>query len=270
MVGLYLFILRGTKLFNIRKTSKGLPYRLFDSLAGARSGKEFISGLLAVLCLASLTSETGASMSAPAGAGVAIVVFVCRVVPSTLAVVKIPVHFLYSALGVLGAVAAGRDYVFPEDPRSAGSLLLGCILLALVWTFTTLGTFVGFATGKVDWKVGLLLFGSTELVIYMTVPLEDQLNNPVIVVGVLLAAAFVGVVGTMVRFRDWVELAAVLTMTLGSFALTSAEQGVRTREGIFDMTGPMFTMLLTFIVVYAVLRAVSRRFQKTPMIGKRS
>lgn len=270
MVGLYLFILRGTKLFSNPTASKSLPFRLFDSLAGARSDNEFISGLLAVLCLASLTSQTGESMSAPAGAGIAIVVFVCRIVPPTLAVVKIPVHFLYSALGVLGAVAAGKDYLFPGDPGSAGSLLLRGTLLALVWSFTTLGTFAGFATGKVDWKVGLLLFGSTELVIYMTVPLEDQLSNPVILVGVLLAAAFVGVVGTMVRFRDWVELAAALTMTLGSFALTSAEQEVTTREGILDMTGPMLTMLLTFIVVYAVLRAVSRRFQKTPMIGKRS
>jgi len=270
MVGLYAFILRGTKLFGHDKDTKGLPYRIFDGLADARGGREFISGFLAVLCLASLTSETGASMSAPAGAGVAIVVFVCRIVPRTLAVVKIPVHFMYSVLGILGGVAAARDFLSPADPESAGSLLLRWVLLALVWSFTTLGTFAGFATGGVDWKVGLLLFAFTELVVYMTVPLESQLNNPVFVVGVLLSAFFVGAVGTMVRFRDSVELAAAVVITLGSFALMSVDQGVTTRDGLIDMTGPTFTMLLTFIVVYAVLRAASARFQKTAMIGKRS
>lgn len=270
MVGVYVFILRGTRLFGRDNETKGLPYRIFDSLAGARSSNEFISGFLAVLCVASLTSETGAAMSAPAGAGIAIVVFVCRVVPVTLAMVKIPVHFMYSALGILGAVAAAKEYLFPSDPGFTGSHLLRWILLALVWSFTTLGTFAGFATGRVDWKVGLLLFGSTELVIYMTVPLESQLNNPGFIVGLLLSAIFVGAVGTMVRFRDLVEFAAAVTMTLGSAALASAEQGVATREGILDMTGPMITMLLTFIVVYGFLRAVSNRFKRAPMIGKKS
>lgn len=270
MVGLYAFILRGTRLFGREKNTKGPFFRLFDSLAEPRSGREFTSGLLAVLCLASLTAETGASMSAAAGAGLAIVVLVCRVVPRTLAVVKIPLHFMYSVLGILGALAAARDYLLPADTGHSGNLLLRWVLLALVWSFITLGTFVGFTTGNVDWKVGLLLFGATELVVYMTLPLESQLGNPGILVGVLLAAVFLGVVSTMVRFRDAVELAAALTMTLGSFALLSAEQGVTTGEGIVDMTGPVLTMLLTFIVVYAVLRAGYGRFQKTPIIGKRS
>lgn len=269
MAGLYVFILRGTSDSLGKNGNKRFSNSVLSWLAGNRDGPEFISGLLAVLCLASLTAETGADLAGPAGAGVAVLVFACRVSPLRT-MVKLPVHAMYSAFGILGALAAAKDYLFPADPESGGSLLLRWVLLALVWSFTTLGTFVGFTTGKVDWKLGLLLFGSTEIVVYLTVPLEDQLDNPWILVGALLAATFLGVVSTMVRFRDYVEITAAVVILIGSVALTSAEQGIARPQGVLEMTGPMISMILTFVIVYAVLRGVSKRFLKTPMMGRKS
>lgn len=274
MAAVYVLMLRGAKNAPLGKWDKrdkngqSLTRRGLNYLAGKRDGPEFISGLLAVLCLASLTAETGGSLAGPAGAGVAVLVFACRVAP-LWTMVKLPVHAMYSVLGILGALAAARDYLFP-DPGTGGSLVLRWALLALVWCFTTLGTFAGFVTGKIDWKLGLLLFGSTEIVVYLTVPLEDQLDNPGIFVGALVAALFLGMVGTMDRFRDYVEFTAAAVLVLGSVALTSAEQGITRPQGVLEMTGPMITMILTFVVVYAVLRAVSKRFLRTPLIGRKS
>jgi hypothetical protein len=71
-------------------------------------------------------------------------------------------------------------------------------------------------------------------------------------------------------FRDVVEVAAAAAMTLGSVALTAGEAGITGAAGYLQLTSPMFTMILTFVVVYALLSLSSKRWIKAPLIGKKS
>lgn len=268
MAAVYVFMLRGVNDTKAANGKTSLSHRVLAGMAGERTGPEFVSGLLAVLCLATLSAATGTDTSnGVAGFGLAVVAFACRLA-STWLIVKLPIHAGYSVLGFLAALAAARDYLFPLDSVSGGGLLLRWVLLALVWSFLTFGTFAGFAAGNFPWKVGLLLFAWTELVIYMTVPLEmSKLDNPILLIGVLAAAVFFGVVGTM--FRDLVEITAAAVMTLGSVALMAGEEGISGAAGYLQLTGPMFTMILTFLVVYALLRLVSKRLIKAPLPGRK-
>lgn len=268
MAAVYVFMLRGVNDTIGARGKPTLSHRILAGIAGERSGPELVSGLLAVLCLATLTAKTGAAVSnGVAGAGIAVLAIACRVVP-TWTMVKLPVHVMYSVLGFLGALAAARDYLFPLGPVSGGGLLMRWVLLALVWSFLTFGTFAGFAAGNFPWKVGLLLFSWTELVIYVTVPLEmSELDNPLLFIGVLVVAVFFGVVGTI--FRDLVELTTAVVMTLGSVALMAGEAGISDAGSLLRMTGPMMTMILTFFVVFAVLRALSKRWQRLPALGRK-
>jgi hypothetical protein len=271
MAAVYVFMIRGVRGADDKKS---FPGRLLRGIAGDRDGSEFVSGLLAVLCLATLGAATGGEVSSgAAGAGLAVVAFACRLAP-TWPMVKLPVHAGYSVLGILGALAAAKDYLFPPDPALVANPWLRWALLVMVWVFFTITTLAGvarIAAGQPDfkWKFGLILFASTEVVVYMSVPLgmSDSLN-PLLVIAVLVGAALIGILGTM--FARLVEPAAAAAMTLGSVVLTAGEAGITSAAGYLQLTSSMFTMIVTFLVIYALLRLVSKRWIKAPLMGKKS
>lgn len=262
MSGIYTIILRGSR-------NKTGPSRHFlKTVAGEPKSPEFVTGLLATFCLATLPLGTGTAESMMAGGLMALLAAVCAMTPKTvLKMVRLPVHFLYSVLGILGAIGAAAKYLFPPDAEPS-ELWMRWALLALVWSFAVFGAIVGFVSaGRIEWKLGLLLFAWAELLIYTAGALESSRRGNVWIFLLSLAGAiFFGYLSS--RHQQLLEIAAASAMTLGTIALLGLSSKVPGAEGFIQATGPTIVLIMTFLGVFAILRAVRGRVSKTTPFGK--
>lgn len=251
MSAIYTFILRGSR------NEKGPSRWILGKVAGERKGPEFISGLLATFCLATLPLGTGMPESMMAGGLMAVLTAVCAMMPKT---VRIPVHFLYSALGIVGAFGAASKYLSPPD-GDPGELWKRWALLALVWTFAVFGAIVGFLAGRIEWKLGLLLYAWAEILIHIAGPLEaSQLDNGWMFLLCLGGAILLGAMSSL--NEQLVEFTAAAVMTLGALAILGLSSDVPGVGGFMQATGPSIALIVTFLVVFGALRAVLGRWSK--------
>jgi hypothetical protein len=254
MSGIYVFILRGSR------RSKGPSQYFVKKVAGDGKGPEFVTGLLATFCLATLPLGAGAAESMMAGGLMAVLAAVCTMMPTTVVkMVRLPIHFLYSVLGILGAFGAATKFLFPPDPEPS-ELWKRWALLALVWSFAVFGAIVGFLWGRTEWKLGLLLFAWAELLIYTAGPLESSQPGVWMFLLSLIGAIFFGFVSSL--YQQLLEFTAATVMTLGTLALLGLSSKVPGAEGFIQATGPTILLIMTFLGVFAILRAVLGRVLK--------
>lgn len=259
MSGIYAFMLRGTKesLTRRKGDKKGASLRILETVGGNRKESELVTGLLATFALATLTLHAGAAESMVAGGLMGVLAAVCVAMP----LVRVPVHFLYSILGIFGALDAARRYLFLPG-LEPGEYWLRWALLILVWTFAVFGVLAGFARGYIEWKLGLLMYAWAEILIFAAELLgASQLTSGWLIIVVLLSAVVLGYVAST-RWEPFVEFAAALGMTLGTIAIFGVDFGVPGTRGFLQATGSTMALIMVFLVVFAVLRAGLRRSAK--------
>jgi hypothetical protein len=250
MSAIYAFILRGST------KEKGRSRWILEKIGGKHEGPEFVTGLLATFALATLTLHVGPAESVVAGGLMAFLAAACMLLP----MIRTPVHFLYSVLGVLGAIDAARRYLFPPHSEP-GEHWLRWALLALVWTFAVFGAMAGFAAGHVRWKLGLLLYAGTEILICAAELLHaSRMINVWVIIIILVGALAFGVASA--RWETVVESGAALGMTLGTVALFGVASEVPGAGGFLQATGSTMALIITFLLAFAALHATRRRTAK--------